>query len=559
MEARAAWGLEPPSALTTPPPSHARTRIQIPPKHCPTSFSYMTTMLPTFNTCSSDELYSSLVKSTHDFYTRYVTRPHLTRLHNHDLATFQHLYKLHSPPSKVLERIFLNRLMFRLQNKLSPRLYGFLPQRGTHHCLYELYSRLSPTSVAAFIDLKSAFDIASREVILDQLVAFGVKGSLLRWTRSYLSNRTARVLFRGACSTSKGFDLGTPQGGVLSPFLFNVLMHRLLSLLPDSPGIAITCYADDICIHAYSAIDLQQFLHAFYASSTACGLVISPEKSRMFSTRNPQTLPVFTVGGSIVPHCIQYTYLGSPVRITQAMPAQQRIHPIVKELLDRLEQRFIPVKCLANNMKGVSIPVAKTIYIKQLSLEAIASVSASVPAAHHLYVDGSLQADRSAACAVFSPTVAPPGDGNMLMSDVNARMVNRRNPERPDSVSFRHYDAFMDTKHKYLRHGLMIRRHNVKQLSLEAIASVSASVPAAHHLYVDGSLQADRSAACAVFSPTVAPPGDGNMLMSDVNARMVNRRNPERPDSVSFRHYDAFMDTKHKYLRHGLMIRRHNV
>ncbi|XP_076042091.1 uncharacterized protein LOC143025992 [Oratosquilla oratoria] len=51
---------------------------------------------------------------------------------------------------KVLERILLSRLMFRIQDKLSPRLYGFLPQRGTHHCLMELYTRLCPTSVVGF-------------------------------------------------------------------------------------------------------------------------------------------------------------------------------------------------------------------------------------------------------------------------------------------------------------------------------------------------------------------------------------------------------------------------
>jgi len=55
--------------------------------------------------------------------------------------------------SKVLERIILARLMHRLQDTPSPRLYGFLPQRSTHHCLMELYTRLSPTSVVAFLDL----------------------------------------------------------------------------------------------------------------------------------------------------------------------------------------------------------------------------------------------------------------------------------------------------------------------------------------------------------------------------------------------------------------------
>lgn len=35
---------------------------------------------------------------------------------------------------KVLERIILNRLMYRIHAKLSPRLYGFLPGRSSQHC-----------------------------------------------------------------------------------------------------------------------------------------------------------------------------------------------------------------------------------------------------------------------------------------------------------------------------------------------------------------------------------------------------------------------------------------
>lgn len=62
---------------------------------------------------------------------------------------------------KVLERMLLTRLMFQLQDKLSPFLYSFLPQKSTHHCLTDLYSRLSYASVVAVLDLKSAFDIAN--------------------------------------------------------------------------------------------------------------------------------------------------------------------------------------------------------------------------------------------------------------------------------------------------------------------------------------------------------------------------------------------------------------
>ena len=65
----------------------------------------------------------------------------------------------------------------------------------------------------------------------------------------YLSNRSASVLFRGVrSSTSQSFELGTPQGGVLSPMLFNVLMHKLVADIPLGDGESIICYADDICV-----------------------------------------------------------------------------------------------------------------------------------------------------------------------------------------------------------------------------------------------------------------------------------------------------------------------
>lgn len=192
---------------------------------------------------------------------------------------------------KVFEKILLSRLMFQLQDKFSPRLYGFLPQWGAHHCLMALYTRLSSASVVAFIDLKSAFDVANRSIILDQLVEFGIKDNLLRWIRGYLRHRTSRVLFKEACSTAKDFELGTPQGGVLSPFLFNILIHRLLSLLPEVDGTTITCYADDKGIHSSSPENLQRYLYSFSVSASLCGLSISPEKSRTFSPHPARTLP----------------------------------------------------------------------------------------------------------------------------------------------------------------------------------------------------------------------------------------------------------------------------
>ena len=62
-----------------------------------------------------------------------------------------------------------------------------------------------------------------------------------------------------------------------------------------------------------------------------------------------------------------------------------------------------------------------------------------------------------------------------------------------------------------------------KQLALETIASVSTSVSAAHHIYVDGSVQTDKSAACAMFCPT---------MKSSVEAEWLARKLPNSSSST---------------------------
>lgn len=762
------------SLPAAPPHLHRRTRINIPPKYCPTYISYMSSLLPTFNLTSPDQLYSSIVTSTHAFYDRYVRRPHIKRrtdtpawtldhriaqaerkakedglsfqshpspeslqkyqssrdelvvlqkcvlteswhqftssinrqtsvssmwrlinrvvkrkpastLHhspgqyaqdlingwsrqsrarnlpqhirealssNEDLRTLRLMNALLKPDeeddrpiteseirraltkgkasapgddgitysvlrllqevsgnpllrlynvcfrqrcvprawtsstiipipkpgtdkfrpisltscfSKVMERVFLNRLMFRLESKLSNRLYGFLPQRGTHHCLMELYTRLTSTSVVAFLDLKSAFDIANRDIILDQLVDFGVKGNLLGWVREYLRNRTSRVLFKGAISSVEGFELGTPQGGVLSPFLYNVLMHRLLSLLPEVPGLTITCYADDICIHAHTPEILQHFLHSFYVSSSSCGLIISPEKSRIFTLRNPRTLPAFTVGNSAIPVCTQYVYLGAPVRIPSTTPTRQRVHPIVHDLLTRLQQRLTPLRWLLNNATGVSIPVARTIYITfirsvidylspalvqlpKTTLEPLDKFQNTVmrlilgcpmstrivnmlselnlpPLIERIHSNVAyftvkclhfphLSPHYSQVIRTFlqlRPRIPPLQPGGRALIKTVSSQLQRLDINIPVADFFPPPPPWMlpiPTVHftpTCKAHPPVLQ----KQLALDAIATVSNTIDTPHHIYTDGSVQVDGAAGCAIFSPDAVPSAEG--------------------------------------------------
>ena len=101
---------------------------------------------------------------------------------------------------------------------------------------------------------------------------------------------------------------------------------------------------------------LQHFLHSLYDSTSLCGLIISLDKSCIFTLLNPRTLPAFTMGNSVIPVCTQYVCLGAPVTILSSTPARPPVHPVVQDLLTRLQLRLTPLRWLLNNSTGVSIP-----------------------------------------------------------------------------------------------------------------------------------------------------------------------------------------------------------
>ena len=132
------------------------------------------------------------------------------------------------------------------------------------------------------------------------------------------------------------------------------------------PGITITCYVDDIYINSNSPDDLQYFLRSFHLSTCSCGLVISSEKRRIFLSADQEHFRLSQLETKNIHLCTQYLYLSAPVHITAHIPARQRQHPIINDLLFQLERCLFPLKWLTNYTAGVSILVARTIYVASI-------------------------------------------------------------------------------------------------------------------------------------------------------------------------------------------------
>ncbi|MFZ2539700.1 MAG: reverse transcriptase family protein [Oscillospiraceae bacterium] len=103
--------------------------------------------------------------------------------------------------SKISEKIIYKRLLNYLNshNILSKNQFGFRPGVSTSMALLKLIDDLSRVmdegeyAVGIFIDLAKAFDTVNHNILLHKLNHYGIRGTVHKWFKSYLSNRQQHV------------------------------------------------------------------------------------------------------------------------------------------------------------------------------------------------------------------------------------------------------------------------------------------------------------------------------------------------------------------------------
>jgi len=97
--------------------------------------------------------------------------------------------------------------------------------------------------LAVFLDIDGAYDRAWHPAILSRLVKCKCPDYLILLIRSYLSDRQVEMTYKSGHYV-KPLSLSCPQGGVLSPFLWNLIIDSLLDLL-DELRVFNQAFADD--------------------------------------------------------------------------------------------------------------------------------------------------------------------------------------------------------------------------------------------------------------------------------------------------------------------------
>ena len=103
------------------------------------------------------------------------------------------------------------------------------------------------------LDISKAFDCVNHDILLDKLYHYRIRGSVLDWFKSFLTNRTHYVDINGSKSEPYTPTMGVPQGSVLGPILSLIYINDLLN---SSNTLSFSIFADDTSLLLSSIRDL---------------------------------------------------------------------------------------------------------------------------------------------------------------------------------------------------------------------------------------------------------------------------------------------------------------
>ncbi|XP_077508593.1 uncharacterized protein LOC144119977 [Amblyomma americanum] len=239
---------------------------------------------------------------------------------------------LTSAACKSMEFVALQRLSWiaRASDFLSECQTGFRRHRCTADSIADVVSCLEEAkqqgevAFLVLLDVQAAFDSLPHSMIEQALDDLGVTGRLRRFVTAFLSNRSMQVRVGGTLSSPRPITAGVPQGSVLSPFLFNLVMAGLPNAIQqDRLRVFCSLYADDIALwvraprkHIVSARRaLQRALDAVKSFLTSKGLVLSATKSEALlvhprGARATAGIRTLQIDGTNLPWRQQVRYLG---------------------------------------------------------------------------------------------------------------------------------------------------------------------------------------------------------------------------------------------------------
>ena len=156
--------------------------------------------------------------------------------------------------SKIFEKHLCKHLSDYLARKkiLCEQQCGFISGLSTNISIAKLLKNVyegledNKYGMCVFLDLRKAFDMVDKNILLTKLYTYGIRGSTNELLRSYLANRKQYVSNNGVKSSVCSITLGVPQGSNLGPLLFLIFINDIVK---SSSLLKFNLFADDTSIY----------------------------------------------------------------------------------------------------------------------------------------------------------------------------------------------------------------------------------------------------------------------------------------------------------------------
>ena len=155
--------------------------------------------------------------------------------------------------------------------------FGFRPQRSCHSAINRVLSfHEEGDRVTLDADISGFFDNIPHKLIVSAVAEEVADGNILNLIEKFLA---AGVMENGVF---KPTSIGTPQGGVISPLLANIVLNQLDWRL-EKAGYRFVRYADDFVVACKNRKQAEAALDLVEEIMTDLGLALSPEKTKIAS------------------------------------------------------------------------------------------------------------------------------------------------------------------------------------------------------------------------------------------------------------------------------------
>ena len=275
---------------------------------------------------------------------------------------------------KIMERMVVERLTYYLESRglLTSCQSGFRKGRNTMDAVIRLENEIRKAQankesvVVVLFDIEKAYDMMWKEGLLIKLHKMGVGGRVFNWIKNFLFDRRLQVRIGSELSDKYLVENGTPQGSVISPLLFMVMINDVFSEVPVDIGRSL--FADDGALwkrgrnvkHIISKVQSAIDKVTEWGFDWGCRFSVEKTQTVIFTSKRKLEGVKLKMYGKELERVGSFKYLGVlfDAKLTWA--------DHIKRIEDKCKKVINVMRCLTGREWGASCASLKTIYVAMI-------------------------------------------------------------------------------------------------------------------------------------------------------------------------------------------------